>query len=497
MGLQNVTEQEKGLNTAPAFTVEQHHQVSDNPWMREAQLGVAAVASVPQALNEAFTDHLGSTLTKMGTAGAVSFALRCASRQPTLGAITGRVVLPALALGFVTDVVLNGGKIAYAVVDNFDSADDWDKNVDVMKNSFGRFAVDLGVSSVGGGIGEIAGARVFGLRAPGVKSLPELNSENIAKHIEESPGTLQPYQFFSKDGGGRRQVDVFIPKGTTTDQSKDLLVGIDSLIINKKPGMAMTNGLANTKMDPDIDYIAAFPHAKTFRLLPGVNVSTWFNDRAGLIKPGGWFAPVAKYDDAALIGDVRGKLGEIFPNLGRTTLAGFSTGGTMALESAARMGKSVQAVVGVESTITGAETPAVTGQMRLFSHGTENTTFPIAGGAGKTTKLLTILGHDRVNGSQPLGQIDYSLKPYRDAGVPIVETSTTLGNTQRTMFQPENGEPVLFVKLEGGKNAWPNRSVGNPDDKSVLTGLNGVSEFPELNLNGMIKKVVHGQVGLE
>jgi hypothetical protein len=80
--------------------------------------------------------------------------------------------------------------------------------------------------------------------------------------------------------------------------------------------------------------------------------------------------------------------------------------------------------------------------------------------------------------------------------VPIAETSTPVGNTQRPLFQPEKGEPVLFVKLNGGKNAWPNRSVGNQEDHCVLTGLNGVSDFPGLNFNGIIKNFVHGQMEL-
>ncbi|HEY9717403.1 MAG TPA: hypothetical protein V6C69_08040, partial [Trichormus sp.] len=309
MTLQGLEEQLKKPEHQAGSVFNEGIPVSSDPWIREIQLAGAAVASVPEAASEAFTDHLGSTVAKAASAGALTFGLRCASRVPKIGPVVGRVVLPALAIGLATDVLWNGKSVVNAIADNFESDKNWDKNVDVMKNSVGRFAVDLGVSSVGGVLGETAGAHVFGLKAPGVKSLPELNAENIGKHIEESSGTLKSYQLYSEAGGGRRQVDVFIPKGTTTEQGRDFLLGIDSLIINKKPGMAITNGLANPAMDPNIDYIAAFPHAKTFSLLPGVKVSTWFNENAGLLKPGGWFAPVAKYDDVALFSDVRNKMG--------------------------------------------------------------------------------------------------------------------------------------------------------------------------------------------
>jgi hypothetical protein len=233
---------------------------SDNPWARELALAGAAVASIPQAGYEAITEHPVETLSKVAMSAGTTFALSCISRQPQLAWAAGRVVLPAMTVSMVSDLAGNAGAVIDAFADNYDSGSNWNKNVETMKNSVGRFGFDFSLSSAAGAGAHLGGTHYFGWRAPGASALPELNQANF-KAL--NPGQTTAFKIMSQDKW--RQVDVHLPKGYAADGSpSNLLIGLDGLVINKQPGMAGTNGLA-AQADKS-NFIAVFPHAQSFRL---------------------------------------------------------------------------------------------------------------------------------------------------------------------------------------------------------------------------------------
>lgn len=467
---------------------------SDNPLIREGQLLYQGISSIPGFAKEVLDEpHRSDTIKNALLSAGLTFSLSCLKRSPGLAWTAGQILLPALLISSSKDIITHAGEVKDALVDNWHSARNWQHNAEIMKEHVGRFGVDFAISTVASGLAERAGRSYFSLKTPGVDSLPELKLENLRgnwkKHMA---GEVVPYKLFSRDGGGMRQVDLFVPPSYQLPDNQTSLPGFRSnaglliapdglklgfgLLKNLQvTSMAQTNGLANLRRDPGLNYVAAFPHAKTFRVLPGLNLATWHHD-AGLITPGGWLAPRAEFSDVNFMADIEKTVTKLLGTRG-TTLAGFSSGGILANETAARLGpERVQAVVSVASTINGLEPPARAGQFRLIVRNSGDPTLPEAGGVGKSSSVLSALGHKVIRSSNPQGLIGYGLKPYSEQ-VLLNKSEMSIGLLQKK-FALANGEPVVsYVRLDDAVHDWPKRISGS---KSV-----------EFDLNQMIKNIVN------
>jgi hypothetical protein len=441
----------------------------DSPWRREARLAYAAVQSIPEAASEAFSkDYIGETAGKAAISAAGTLALTCISRQAGLAWAAKRVLVPAMAVSSVSDIAGNGADIYGAVTDTWQSDKNWNNNVAVMKNSVGRFAVDMAVSSVGGGLAHVGGSRYFGWSAPGTRGLAELNAENLK--IAQAGETTS---FKLKSEGVWRRVDVRLPSDFSFDNpvKRNMLIGLDGILVKKNPGMAGTNGLA--ALADETGSIGAFAHAGSFRLVPGVRVSSWQSEGAGFLTPGSWLVPKAKIDDARFVSDVNARLKGILKT-NETTLVGFSEGGNAAHHIAAKLGsKEVQGLAVIEGTLTGIEAKAVPGMRTIVVHGTEDPTIPLAGGAGGLTEMLGKIGHKRMANSNPLSQVSRYTTANEFHGQPVINKSDGVTEFIYPASQSAKGGEVRYYQIEGGRHAYPNRSVGKAEDKSVLSGFNG------------------------
>jgi len=440
---------------------------SSSPWMRELALAGTAVTSIPQAGYEEITEHPGETLSKVALAAGTTFALSCLSRQPQLAWAAGRVLMPALTISMISDLAGNAGQVYNAFSDNYYSGSNWDKNVDTVKKDVGRFGFDMALTSVAGAGAQLGGARYFGWRAPGASLLPELNEANINAL---NAGQTTAFKLMSE--GQWRQVDVHLPRGYSPDGSpKDMLIGLDGLVMNKQPGMAGTNGLA-AQADKS-DFIGVFPHAQSFRLFPKVNLTAWQAEGAGFLTPGSWLVPKGKFNDLTFIGDVERTMKATLP-VRSTAVAGFSEGGNVAHQVAAALGpERIQGVAAVQSTIMGREAAAPAGLRVLALHGNEDPTIPLTGGSGGLTKILSTLGHKNIETSNPSAQVSRYLEPNGFEGPATISNGPDFVQSIYPAAQSKNGGEVRFIELLGGKHAWPNRSTTESADKSVLAGLNG------------------------
>jgi hypothetical protein len=466
---------------------------SDNALVREAQLGLSALASIPEALSESFDkDHRLGTLGMAATAAGITFALAALKRDPSLAWSAERVLAPALALTAAKDIAVNAGAIGNAVADNWHSQRHWDKNVNTMKNSVGRFAADFTVSALAGGLAETAGRSYFDFKTPGVSKLPELNTENLrnnwARHMD---GDIVPYKIYSERGGGWRRVDLMMPAQFRVQPQMNMLIAADGLHQGfgplrsaSKTHMAIENGLGNLRTNTDIDYVGLFVHPREFRVLPGVNLAAWHH-KGGLINSGGLFAPVAKFDDVAYISDADRAVRRVLPSLGQATFAGTSSGSTLATESAAQLGSGrIPKVIAVNAPFTGLESPANAQQFRLSVNDRNDKILLPQGGVGGWARILPLLGHDNVARSNPAGQTRYALQPYE--GSQIVETvgdDIIAGGELKTYTV--DGKPVA-AQLEvdaGGHRVWPaniNRVVSDiVNDNFSQFGVTHLTPRPE------------------
>lgn len=481
---------------------------AENALIREGQLLWRGIAFAPEKLKEAFTEgeRISTIKTAVFSAG-LTFAFACLRRSPTMAWTAGRVLLPALSLSALKDFRADAGAARDAFLDNWNSADNWEDNLANVKEHIGKTAADLVITTIASGLAEGIGASYFGLKTPGLEKIPDLKTANLQTNWHKHQnGETVAYRLFSQAGGGMRRVDLFIPPkfelpepGLSNFEAKTgLLIAPDGLELGlgrlrnlKPPAMAELNGLANLNMDPEINYVAAFPHAKQFRVLPGVNVAAWFHD-SGLIKPGGWLAPQEAFSDAQFIADVERTVSAI-TGTKRSTIAGFSSGGILANEAAALIGpERVKSVVSVASTVTGLEPAAKPGQFRLYVRDLGDPTLPQTGGPGGKSSILAILGHDSIRNSRPLNQIEYGLEPYPKTS--LFSRSGIRSGVYQEFYGLDSGAPVLsYVQLKTDSHGWPNRMT-SPSDGSISSRFNGVSRVPELDLNSMIKEIVSGNL---
>lgn len=475
---------------------------SKNALVREGQLLWQGVSAIPEAISHSLdSEHRQGTITTALLSAGSTLVWDCLKRDPAASATAARTLLPALIMSSAKEVMSHADGVINAMADTWYSDKNWQKNVDTVKKDIGDFGSNLVISAAAGGLAERTGRSYFDAKAIGAKSLPLLSRENIhANWDKHMAGDVVPYSLHSAEGGGLRQVDVFVPKSYSPDTATNLLIAPDSTLMGfgaaknlKKSGMAMTNGLANTEMDPSIDYVAAFPHAKQFRVLPGVNMGAWFHE-GGLVTPGGWLAPKPKFNDVDFIADVNKSMKSIF-NTDKSTIAGFSGGAMLGQETASKLGAdNINAAISVAGTVTGKESLAQTGQFRLFVNDLGDKTFPIDGGAGGPAKILTSLGHKNAMLSMPRSQVDYAIAPYAKTDISTSNIAEIPGVSQ-TNYKLADGTPIAAsIELNTGAHGWPNRRTSAPEDTTMLTGINKVSKVDGLDLNGMIKNIVHGRL---
>ncbi|RTL44108.1 MAG: hypothetical protein EKK48_07425 [Candidatus Melainabacteria bacterium] len=469
-----------GADSGQSFA-ESHSQ---GAWEREAQLAHSALTSIPRAAAAAFSpEHIGETASKVALAGASTLALTCISRQPGMAWTVSRVVTPAMLISAGSEVLHNGAALVGAVADTWHTGKNFEHNKNIVDDSLGRFAFDLALTSTAGGIAHAKGSQYFGWRPGSTQGLPELNEANLRSAV---PGETSPFKI--KSDGLWRRVDLHLPAGFDfeSNSKRNLLIGLDGILVNKQPGMAGTNGLG-ALVDKTGD-IGAFPHAGSFNLVPGAKLSSWQSEGAGFLTPGHWLVPKAPIDDTRFIADVNSRVKDLL-NTDRSVLVGFSEGGNVSHNVAAKLGKDViQGIGSVEGTIIGREHPPVPGMDVLIVHGTEDPTIPITGGAGGLTKILSRLGHKRIESSEPMAQIARYTETNGFKGDPSV-TELHPGVTEKVYSseQMANGGEVRYVEIAGGKHAYSGRSVGLQEDKSVLLGANGgPSDFKINDLVGTV-----------
>lgn len=459
----------------------------EGPWEREALLARAALQSIPQAAKDAVSqENIVDTASKAALALASTVALTCISRQPGMAWTASRVLAPAALLSIGSELANHGTAIYGAVTDTWNSAQNFEKNKQIVSDNVGHLAVDFAVTSAAGGVGHLGGSQYFGWKPGATKGLPELNEANL-----RSAATGETVPFKLKSDGIWRRVDVHLPKGFEYDANaqRHLLIGLDGILVNKQPGMAGTNGLG-ALMDRTGD-IGVFPHAGFSKLVPGVRLTSWQSEGAGFLTPGHWLVPKAKVDDTRFIADVNSRMKDLL-HTDRSVLVGFSEGGNVAHNVAGRLGKGVISGVGsTEGTVTGIEHQAVPGMDSLIVHGTADPTIPLEGGSGGLTKILSRLGHTRIESSEPLKQVSRYTEANVFNGTPTIkQLAEGVTETAYPSSQTMHGGEVRYIQIEGGKHAYSGRSVGRAEDASILAGANGGPSSFDIN-NKVAEVLLH------
>lgn len=495
-------------------------QPSSNALMREAQLIWQGVASTPEHLQKSFSaEERAHTLENALFSAGITVVLSCLKRSPTLGWTAGRVLGPALALPLLSDMSARANTVSSAMADTWQSDRNWAHNVATTRDQIGQFTSDFAINALASGLAESAGRSYFGLKTgPGLSKLPELSKESLMSNWQRHmSGEIIPYKFISPEGGGARQVDLYIPNNIKNPAELAQIGKSDAGLLIAQDGLKIDfgrldklqspeHGLANLKADKNsIDYVAAFTHPFRFRVVPGVNLAAWHHD-GGLIEPGGWFSPKPKFSDANFVSDVQSKLSDIFKPA-RTVLAGYSSGAILSNEVAAKLGPSkIDAVVSVASTVIGKEMPAQPGQFRLFVRDMGDPTLLQNGGAGGKAKILANLGHKAVLASVPENQISYGLSPYDSQDI-FSKRHSTMPNTLMHSFALKDGTPVLsHIKTNTGTHTWTTaESIKSaPWFDNLLSNLeapfgNIFSEpksaaWEQVDLNQMVKEIVKGDL---
>lgn len=497
------------LSRAPELLeseAESQVQPSSNALIREAQLLWHGLSSAPKHVQNSFSaDERGRTLTNAAISAGITLALTCLKRSPSLSWTTGRVLVPALSASLISDLGARSSMVASAMADNWQSDRNWKQNVAIAEDNIGKFTADFAINAFASGLAEKAGRSYFGLKSPGVNQLPELNKDNVVANWQKHmAGETVPYKIISAEGGGARQVDLFVPGNikhpqdiASTKSEAGLLIGQDGLKIDfgkLKDLKAPEHGLVNLKADNSIDYVAAFTHPFRFRVIPGVNLSAWLHE-GGLIKSGGWFAPKPAFSDANFVADVHKTLSGIFKPE-RSVLAGYSSGAILSNEVASKLGPSkIDAVVSVASTVIGKELPANAGQFRLFVRDNGDPTLPQQGGAGGKAKILAGLGHKAVLKSFPENQISYGLGPYSMHELASKRHATS-PNIMMHSFALRDGSPVLsHIKTNTGTHIWYTKeSLAPPSAEAHAISKPNASAWEQIDINMLVREIVSGNL---
>ena len=502
------------MRTAELLSVDEN-KPSSNAFVREAQLIWKGVASAPEKiLSSLDEENRAHTIQTALMSAGITFALAGLKRNPTLAWTVGRVVTPALLVPTLNDLTARAGNMREAMTDTWNSADNWKRNVEISKESIGQFAADFAISAVASGAAESFGRAYFAARTPGVNKLPELSKQGILsnwqKHMD---GEIVPYKIHSPEGGGMRQVDLFIPQNAklageaAAGKGTGLLVAQEGLKLDlgKLKNMEFPDsGLINLRADKSLDFITAYTHPQRFRVVPGVNLSAWRHE-TGLIKEGGWFAPKTGPIDVAFVTDVEKTLTNLFKT-DRTVLAGYSSGAILSNEVAAKLGPTrVKGVISVASTVTGMEPAALPGQFRLIVRDHGDPTLLQTGGAGGKAKILANLGHSAVLQSVPENQVNYALNAYRAKGQGQgIAPSNQQFLSQKYDFGPTasiehialaDGTPIVAqIKTNHGEHAWMIRDKKAPRMSAVTEAALPSTLRDHLDINVLVKDVVNGNL---
>lgn len=480
-------------------------QPSSNALVREAQLLWKGVSSAPDyVLSSLDKENRAHTIQTALMSASVTLAFTALKRSPSLSWTVGRVAVPALAVPALSDISARAGNMREAMADTWNSDRNWKQNVETSKENIGRFTADFAISAVASGFAEAAGRSYFGLKTPpGTNKLPELNREGIlANWKRHMDGEVVPYKMYSPEGGGIRQVDLFVPKNAQLageaaagkGAGTGLLIAQDGLKLDfgKLKNLEIPDaGMIHLRGDKTLDFVAAYTHPQRFRVVPGVNLAAWRHE-SGLIKEGGWFAPKAGNIDLAYITDVEKSLTSLFKT-NRTVLGGYSSGAILNNEVAAKLGpERVKGVISVASTVTGMEPAAVAGQFRLIVRDHGDPTLLQQGGAGGKAKHLASLGHKNVMLSRPENQLNYALNPYQGQSI----ISRQFDHAQMAsieQFALKDGTPlVVQIKTNNNKHAFmvQDREVVAP--RSIAPVPQHVQDH--LDLNVLVRDIVNGNL---
>ena len=475
-------------------------QPSSNALVREGQLLWQGISSAPEFLKSSFDeDKRAHTIQTALMSAGITLALTCLKRSPGLGWTAGRVVGPALAVPMLSDINGRVLDMSSAVADNWNSDRNWKQNVQTAKENIGQFTADFAISALASGAAEKFGRSYFGLQTPGVHKLPELNKESIMsnwqKHMD---GEIVPYKMYSAEGGGMRQVDLYLPKNAqfaseaaaTGAKGTGLLIAQDGLKLDfgKLKNLELPDtGLVNLRSDKSADYVAAYTHPHRFRIVPGANLAAWRHE-SGLIKEGGWLAPKAGYSDVAYVTDVNNLLTNMFKTE-RTVLAGFSSGAIVSNEVAAKLGPArIHSVISGASTVTGTEPAAVAGQFKLFIRDHGDPTLLQNGGAGGKAQIMANLGHRQVLQSMPEKQMAYALAAYE--GQPLLSRKVEHPTVSIEHVALPDGTPVVAqIKTSNNKHSF---MTIDPEAATTKNLAPHVQE--QLNLHSIVKDIVNGNL---
>ncbi len=415
---------------------------------REAQLAGESLLSIPHAAIDTLKNHKVETLGKAAVAAGLTAGLSL---------LTKSQATPLLAAGLVSginDLAQNADKVGGAFVDNWHSDRNWQKNVNTVHNSIGRFAVDFVVTSIAGAGAGLATQKL---------ALSEMSSTAVRPLFGAEFPIAAGADFRSSimSEGRLRKFDVHLPEGLDTSKPTNVLLAFDGVQINREPSIPGLSKLADKH-----NFIAIVPHADKNVSLPGFELSSWNSPGVGVFTPGKpIFGQTRPYDDTRFVSDILSHVNQRVP-IGQIGLAGFSEGAGMAMHLAGILPKEkLLGVASLSGAVLGTERPVHKGLTTVIVLGGEDKTLPITGGSFGPTKWLDWLGHRKVSElSKPLSLAPRMAEHHGITSMPSVSENNGVIETVYSSGDSAVGKVHQFL-IKTGEHAWPG-------EKDAPTGLN-------------------------
>lgn len=403
--------------------------------LREAEL---ALVSVPLAAKDALQNHKLETLGKAAASAGLTIGMSFLSKS---------TAIPLTAAGIVagvSDLASNGGKIADAFVDNWQSDRNWQKNLNTVQNTLGKFSVDFAIGSLAGTGTNMAMQKLAFRPSAEVIPFPRANFPVI-------PGS--DFQSTIVSEGRLRKFDIHLPKDLNPSAPTDVLLAFDGVQINRQPAIPGLNKLADKH-----NFIAIVPHADTNISLPGFKVSSWNSPGVGVFTPGKpFFGHNRPYDDTRFVHDILDQVDKRIP-IGKIGLAGFSEGAGMAMHLAGILPKErLLGVASLSGAVLGTEAPMHKGLTTLIVLGGKDKTLPIEGGSNGPTKWLDWLGHRKVTElSKPLSLAPRLAEHHGITSQPVISESNGVIETVYSAGESSPAKVHQFL-IKAGEHAWPGK----------------------------------------
>lgn len=447
--------------------------------LREAQLAGEAVLSIPRAAVDTLQNHKVETIGKAALAGGFSAGMSLLSQSKSI-----RVVTAAAFVSVASDLVANGSKIADSFIDNWHSERNWQKNVDVLQNTVGRFSVDFAVGSLAG-IGADAAMRKLALRTvPTPTALATFGPE-----FPVNAGAEFRTSIISE--GRSRKFDIHLPRGLDPSRPTDVLMAFDGVQINREPAIPGLGKLADKH-----NFIAIVPHADANVSLPGFKLSSWNAPGVGVFSSGKpIFGRSRAYNDANFVNDILETVDQRV-KIGQIGLAGFSEGAGMAMHLAGILPKEkLLGVVSLSGAVLGTEGPIHKGLTTVIVLGAKDKTLPIDGGSYGPTRWLDWLGHNKVSElSKPLSLAPRLAEHHGITTRPLVSESNGVIETVYSAGELAPGKVHQFL-IKAGEHAWPGkREAPAGVSARLMRWINGEPADFDINeriANLIMKKRIH------